>query len=498
MHLFLHIGGPKTGSTALQEDLHAKRHTLATRGILYPEITHKTKQHFFVPYIAGYDIQGINLRQNLDSHIHLESLARFNKDVSTHKYKSVVLSSEVLSQITSSQMFKLNAFLSQIFSSISVIKYVRHPIPYMLSQMAQHVRSADPLDYDYFSDKHYRNTMQIAERNDLLLYCETFGHSNVCPYIYERDFHNEWNICDHFYNEVLGLGIKSKTQIDTAQNRSMSYRSALFLAELQYVQPEFNGHNYKKNPNRSHKISRLIYKFDADGPRLGVPSHLKEEMRKRIKKVLTFYERNFGLVIPEYKTQKHSDLEMSVDKEFLWNFFQMIQQDVIGKKSSKGQKTYPEQIQLDARLVSGLAQMINSLSLEVESKRQDIELPSDVQGVLNRETSNLSRVLSEQKTGWRDQLIVYGVGRACDLMLPYLEEQGVTIRFFIDVLAEKKQITKVGQKVKSIKALKPNESYHILICSFSKFEEIKAEIFKYSSSRGIKVLLYTVAGVFEN
>ena len=86
----------------------------------------------------------------------------------------------------------------------------------------------------------------------------------------------------------------------------------------------------------------------------------------------------------------------------------------------------------------------------------------------------------------------------CDAILPYLSEHGIDINMFIDQKAEVKFIEKNGLQVHPLSSLGKDCEYHVIVCSYDKFMDMKKEMFEHASQNNIKVNLYTVAGIFRN
>ena len=69
---------------------------------------------------------------------------------------------------------------------------------------------------------------------------------------------------------------------------------------------------------------------------------------------------------------------------------------------------------------------------------------------------------------------------------------------FIDQKAEAKFIEKNGWQVHPLSSLSKDCEYHLIVCSYDKFMDMKNEVFEHASHNNVKVTLYTVAGIFRN
>ena len=290
MKLIVHIGGPKTGSTILQESLHRNRSFLAENGILFPEVLSGPANHLFAPFLSGFCLKQINSSQNLSDEIHLASVKRFESEIASGQFNTVIISSETLSAMDEGHILKLHTYLRQFSKQISVKTYVRHPVPFTCSQMIQHVKDSEPLDYDYFSDDHFRDTLRQAAQPSLENFAKVFGRKNVSLYLYQKDYDSNWDICEHFRQNVLQFALPNIVDDEIKENKTMSFTSASLLAELQYLEPAYNKFGDWENPKRSRTVNELLSNFDYGGMSLCVPRHLEAEVNRSSRIIMTQIE----------------------------------------------------------------------------------------------------------------------------------------------------------------------------------------------------------------
>ena len=69
---------------------------------------------------------------------------------------------------------------------------------------------------------------------------------------------------------------------------------------------------------------------------------------------------------------------------------------------------------------------------------------------------------------------------------------------FFDQKAEAEFIQKNGRQVHPLSSLSKNCDYHVIVCSYNKFMDMKKDMFEHASNNNIKLTLYTVAGIFRN
>ena len=137
MRIFLHIGRGKTGTTTIQQTLHANADRLRERGILYPATGR-------LPNAAHHE-WAWTLRKLADepdgtANVDLGALiAALNEEIEEYDPRTLLLSSEVLSRATSCGVLVEN--LAQVSEDISVIAFVRRQDSYLEAIYAQEVRT---------------------------------------------------------------------------------------------------------------------------------------------------------------------------------------------------------------------------------------------------------------------------------------------------------------------------------------------------------------------
>jgi hypothetical protein len=149
LHLILHIGSTKTGTTSIQNFLFRKHSALRARGIFYPVKKSVTSNHILLP--AGF----VNLKKFMVPHqaIFLNSKALYSYcfksfwnqlvyDLQKYNPHTVVLSAEDLfMDFTPISKLPFSALLNQLFDQITVVAYIRSPAPYYISRLSQNIRT---------------------------------------------------------------------------------------------------------------------------------------------------------------------------------------------------------------------------------------------------------------------------------------------------------------------------------------------------------------------
>jgi len=151
--IFLHIGMPKTGTTAIQNFLSNNSRILNKNGILFPnDVTSNHSNNFTQLFMKNpqntisFKMRGISAEFVNDE---LDGLRNYWSTVfNNSESKDVIISAENLFKIDVDGLYALHEYLVQYFDKIKVILYVRGPTTYLRSNWEQHVktmgRDSDP------------------------------------------------------------------------------------------------------------------------------------------------------------------------------------------------------------------------------------------------------------------------------------------------------------------------------------------------------------------
>lgn len=145
-HLILHIGHPKTGTTALQTVLSANKRQLLAAGVLYPtRTTPKSYNHLpALPYLTARESRALKRRTGLSgeelgalSHRYWRSL---EEEVQASPHQTLVLSAESFWGVSRSRAPSFRDRLRSVCDTVKVVAYLRSPARRFLSQTNQNVR----------------------------------------------------------------------------------------------------------------------------------------------------------------------------------------------------------------------------------------------------------------------------------------------------------------------------------------------------------------------
>lgn len=151
---FIHIGMPKTGSSALQKTFSRFRDTLRANGLLYPNLgapglpigrnivdTHSALK---IAFSGSHELYnhvrlGINSAEAREAY-KAEHLARLDEQIDAFGGRTLVLSAETLFGMDEEGAAVMTDYLRRTTEAVKVVCYVRHPVSYRISFGQQQIK----------------------------------------------------------------------------------------------------------------------------------------------------------------------------------------------------------------------------------------------------------------------------------------------------------------------------------------------------------------------
>jgi hypothetical protein len=199
--LYVHIGLPKTGTTAIQYFLHENRASLKRAGYLYPG--KETAHHCLGWRMAG--MKGWLASEEAA----IEDSRKIFREINESNSANVIVSSETMSEGLIDHAGRLRAILGEELLSaweIKIIVYIRRQDHWLESWYMEVVGSKDPpANSDTFPEflLHYREYVQIDYETFLRPWSELFGRENIIVRIYEKEQQPQGIIQD--FLSVIGV-----------------------------------------------------------------------------------------------------------------------------------------------------------------------------------------------------------------------------------------------------------------------------------------------------
>lgn len=197
MRLVLHIGRPKTGTTALQAFLREKRELIGRFGLLVPRIQ---------------DLGPSDIREICAGDPESDGMRTLVRDVQANSdFSTCVISSEHLGMgmLPRPQLNQLTTNLQKIFSSVEICIYLRPQHTAVLSAWGQSGRANGQLNLNQFACRWLANP--ISDYAALVqLWGTNFGLHALNVRIAEPQ-DRRFNVVEDFLGEVLGLNGEALT-----------------------------------------------------------------------------------------------------------------------------------------------------------------------------------------------------------------------------------------------------------------------------------------------
>ncbi|TNE66780.1 MAG: hypothetical protein EP336_09170 [Rhodobacteraceae bacterium] len=226
--LVLHVGMPKTGSTALQSWLAASRSSLRAQGVLYPG---KGTSHGFLVLPLDFANHGPRLLIDRIGRVQAEADRLFETEwqaleaeIAATAPETVVLSTEYLFvRLGLKGRETLLARLAEIFSEVQVVAYLRQPSKHYASLALQRVRHSAILPP--LAPMRVRETLETWE---------AAFPGRVSVRAYDRDALVQGDVVTDFLTTQLALSGQGG-ETGARVNESMSAEAAHLMQQVQRV-----------------------------------------------------------------------------------------------------------------------------------------------------------------------------------------------------------------------------------------------------------------------
>ncbi|MGB3277878.1 MAG: hypothetical protein WBA92_01660 [Pseudorhodobacter sp.] len=262
---YIHIGAPKTGSTAIQASFSTAKDQLDQVGYHYLEGDRNHSEMLCLIFWSLPDAKKLgNLRWYDDEAEFLRHREELRNDLSEEIDRTapfdLIISAEELSGFREHEVQDFVAFLQARFDRLRVIAYAREPQSWMTSASQQNIKfSGDTLDAIF-----QRPRLPNYQRR-FKSFIHAVGRENFDLRIF--DVANEqFNVVSDFA-KAIGIDDKFESLLDAGrENLSISHHSAILLSVANAEMPPFIGYRY--NPFRA---SGFVDECRIPGPKFTLP-----------------------------------------------------------------------------------------------------------------------------------------------------------------------------------------------------------------------------------
>lgn len=273
--VILHIGMPKSGTTALQQTLRANRKLLLKHGVIYPAGGSLPANHniLVAPFLSPGKLPRIfqqvykdKPEQRLeDVRQVIQAVVEQARQKNAH---TVILSGEMLFKtLTQENVDRLRAMLLSIGERITVVAYVRHPANFYLSMAQQAIKASYRLPEP--RGRGFRKVLESYAR---------VGDEMIVN-AYDRDLLHGGDISQDFCKKVLGFDDSLLGELSSVRsNETMTAEGMDIL--LRYRKHACKDQNGVFTAD-SNLVGKVIREVDPQVPNFGRPA-LKPEIVERI------------------------------------------------------------------------------------------------------------------------------------------------------------------------------------------------------------------------
>lgn len=369
--LYLHIGTPKTGTTALQNFLPANEEVLERHGICYPDFGFRytglgvhRNGHFLVT--ANYKDEFGNRvpeKEEADYQEGLRKLEEIGK-----KFPKVILSDEGIwkQSITDRENFweRLNKDLKRIGFDIKIIVYFRSQNLFVQSHWAQKIKEGAEYDFQEYLESPVFQEYPLDYYKYMRMLADIFGKEALIIRVFEKkQFLGENHTIQEDFLNIFGLKMSDGFAVEQAVYNTSFEGDYLKMKEILNSLPEFKS-------NKNLLISNI----------------------KNIQDQKLF----------EYNYKKYTFFRPGKEEEFMQHFNpsnSKVAREFLGREDGKlfydEIKDYPEykadtyHLLCDTILVYG--RMMNILNDKCESNKAQIS-------ELNKKINALNTQIKEEKS----------------------------------------------------------------------------------------------------
>ena len=292
--IILHIGLPKTGTTTIQNVLHANRDFLLQQeGALYPSLEPnlttplRTIFRDYSPQPIVNKMAGLTKQEETVHRKKYRDL--LEAEISSREWNTLLLSAEGIPNMPRPEIAKLREWGEKYSSDWTVLVCVRHPLAYARSIIQQLLKGGDTLQ------QLYENPRLPNFRGRISKAISVFGRENVRVFDFEAATEGDGGIVGAFAREA-GLTASSGDFLASRAvryNESLSLEAARILDSLNRQRPMFVDN--VRAPRRAAPGRELAYIRRIKGRKFDVPDWVKENIRSRSREDVAWLNETFGL-----------------------------------------------------------------------------------------------------------------------------------------------------------------------------------------------------------
>lgn len=276
-HIFVHIGYPKAGSSALQTTLLASRQQLHDEGFLFPHAPSGLCNAFTAKYhhqpetlfpYCDLSLPSGALQDRMQADF--ESLAA---EIAASSAGKVVLSSESLIGLGDDGVQAASAWLLSRFEQVTIVCYVRSPVPYASSLIQERVKQGARLSD--FAETVPTGNFSIS----IPRWVKAFGKDRIIVRAFARQSLVDADVVADFASVIGYKGALDRTS--AYENKSLSQAAVLMLSAL---------HGLDGQPT-----TELRWLKDIPGRRFVMPPDILKKVEERSGRETDYLAESWGI-----------------------------------------------------------------------------------------------------------------------------------------------------------------------------------------------------------
>ena len=287
--IILHIGFPKTGTTTIQNVLYEHRNILLKeKNILYPALAPNLTDALCTIFLDDprrhitNKINGVTDQKDIDLLIKRYKNT-LEKDISSTKHDTLLLSAEGVSNLGMESLSKLKTWGGQFSNTWAVIAYVRHPVTYTTSVIQQLLKGGETLE------SLYQLPPIPNYKGKLSKFIRVFGKENIS--IFDFESATKENLLQSFCRQINVDDMVFNNNQDRKDNVSMSMEAILILDRINHIRPVFV--NGKRNNLRTNQELAQVQRIK--GNRFYVPTHIEALIKTKTRDDIEWLNKEFNL-----------------------------------------------------------------------------------------------------------------------------------------------------------------------------------------------------------
>lgn len=301
MTIIVHVGFPKTATTALQRVFFDNSDFLRSNGLLYPIVDDDFKQRYLKNFLTPK--AGARKGWSVDVKSKIQNL---RKIIEENSDKSILLSCEELTNeldfsLDASNLSSISDFLKSFSRDICIVAYVRNPVEYYLSRMQESLKSKAGIIRPAVFDA--KTAWTIAQ------YETAFGTSARVR-AFSRDKLAGGSITTDFFDlisDIVPIPVESLSE--KMVNESLS-AEVMFALDFLRCYPEKMGSNMRYNAAEMRFFWRTLQRMDVNSGQSGKPVLFPCAARKvaaAAQEDLRTLDEKYGITFPEYHALQHEN-----------------------------------------------------------------------------------------------------------------------------------------------------------------------------------------------